>query len=85
MFKMVKLLRNNQAISRIMDIISIHPSALRLVKLVLLYFLYPVHMMACIWYYTASYNSKPDCWAAGVGLFEQDAMTKYMVSFYWSM
>ena len=41
--------------------------------------------MACIWFYIASFNSKPDCWAAGLDLFETGTWYKYLVSLYWSM
>ena len=71
MFKMIKLLRNNEALSTFVDVLNMHPAVSRLTKLVLLYFLYPVHIMACLWFYVASFNKDPNCWAEGIGLFTE--------------
>ena len=85
MFKMVRLLRNNETLSTFFDLLSVHPAVLRLLKLVFVYFLYPVHIMGCIWFYVASFNNDPGCWASGQNLFEEGPDIQYLVSFYWSM
>ena len=85
MFKMIRLLKNNETLNQLFEIINIHPAAMRLLKIVLLLFIYPVHIMACLWFYVASFNKDPGCWANGIGLFEENRHRQYLVSIYWSM
>ena len=68
-----------------MEVINIHPAAMRLLKILILLFLYPVHIMACLWFYVANFNQDPGCWANGIGLFEETRNRQYLVSIYWSM
>ena len=82
---MVRLLRNNEQFSTFFEMMQVQPAVLRLTKLVLVYFLYPVHIMACLWFYVASFNNDPNCWANGIGLFDATAGSQYLVSFYWAM
>ena len=85
MFKMLRILRNNEALSTFIELLQVNATASRLLKLVVIYFLYPVHIMACLWFYVASFNGDPDNWAEGLGLFAMDWHMQYIVSFYWSM
>ena len=71
MFKMMRLLKNNETLNRLFEIINIHPAAMRLLKILIILFLYPVHIMACLWFYVASFYGDPNSWANGIGLFEE--------------
>jgi len=85
MFKMVRLVRNNESLNTFFELLSVHPAVLRLLKLVFLYFLYPVHVMSCIWFYVADFNNSKDNWASKLGLMDESTDMQYIVSFYWSM
>ena len=85
MFKMLRVLRHNETLSTFIELLQVNPTASRLLKLVIVYFLYPVHIMACVWFYVASFNRDPNSWAEGVGLFQDPWNMQYLVSFYWSM
>ena len=41
--------------------------------------------MACLWFYVASFNNDPNCWANSIGLFDVGRSYQYLVSFYWAM
>ena len=70
MFKMLRLLSHNKTISGFAELLAFHPASMRLAKLLVIYFLFPLHIMSCLWFYVASFNQDPGNWAEGIGLFE---------------
>ena len=52
----------------------------------LLFFLLMIsHSIACFWHYISFHNQKYNTWIKQIGIQEEDAITRYVYSFYWSV
>lgn len=48
--------------------------------------LFITHLVACLWYLQAKYTDfEDDCWVIKEGMYGQDVLSLYIVSFYWAL
>jgi len=84
-FKAIKQTSDFSCFARVQDFISLKHSAMRLISFALTV-LICVHLMACLWYFTATLEGlSPECWVYHFGFQDKDATTLYIASFYWAV
>jgi hypothetical protein len=84
MFKLVKMVKNNQSLSQIIDVFAMNPATLRLTKTMIGTF-YLVHLMACLWFGIANFGGfQENCWVVQNDLHESSYGNQYLVSVYWT-
>lgn len=72
---MMRLLKYNRNIKRILDKMKMNPGYVRMVTLTLTV-LFLVHLVSCFYYMVVSFNDfEPDCWVVIHGLLDEDNLT----------
>ena len=84
LFKALKQTSEIGCMAKIQDFVSLKHSAMRLISFFLTV-LICVHLMSCLWYFTATLEGlSPDCWVYKFDFQDKDASTLYIASFYWA-
>ena len=84
LFKMVRLLKYNRNIKRLMEKIKIHPASVRMITLTMTV-CFLVHLISCFYFMIVSFNDfEPDCWIVKQGLIDADNFTQYISAMYWA-
>ena len=81
--KMLRVLKNSSLIMDLIELVRVTPAVKRLMK-TLFGVAYLVHLFACIWFFTAVFTRKYDSWVDMMGLWDESANFKYLVSIYWA-
>ena len=81
--KMLRVFKNSNLIMGLIDAVHVTPAVTRLMK-TLFGVVYLVHLFACIWFFTAGFTRKYDSWVDMLGLWDEPANFKYLVSVYWA-
>jgi CRP-like cAMP-binding protein len=85
LFKALKQTSDVGCMAKVQDFVSLKHSAMRLISFAMTV-LICVHLMACLWYFTATMEGlSPDCWVYYFGFQDKDALTLYIASFYWAV
>lgn len=85
LLKMFKHYKNSEILEKIKDFFNIKPGVMKLITLSLSILLC-VHLMACFWYYSAKIEGfNPQTWVARSGIYQNDNISLYIVSLYWSI
>lgn len=65
---MVRMLKYNKSIKKMMNIMRMNPGITKMIKVALTVF-FLVHLMTCFWYLTAKFQDfPPECWVVKAGL-----------------
>jgi hypothetical protein len=81
---MVRLLKYNRNIKRLMEKVKIHPASVRMITLTMTV-CFLVHLISCFYFMIVSFNDfEPGCWIVVHGLIDADNFTQYISAMYWA-
>lgn len=84
LFKMVRLLKYNRNIKRLMEKLKMNPAYMRMITLTLTV-VFMVHLVSCFYYMIVAFSDfEPDCWIVIHGLIDSDNFTQYISAMYWA-
>ena len=81
---MVRLLKYNRNIKRLMEKVKMHPASVRMITLTMTV-CFLVHLISCFYFMIVSFNDfEPGCWIVVHGLIDADNFTQYISAMYWA-
>jgi hypothetical protein len=84
LFKMIRLLKYNRNIKRLMEKMRMNPAYVRMTTLTLTV-TFLVHLVSCFYFMIVSFSDfDPQCWIVIHGLIDADNFTQYISAMYWA-
>ena len=81
---MIRLLKYNRNIKRLLDQMKMNPGYIRMITLTATV-LFLVHLVSCFYFMLVSFNDfDPNCWIFIHGMIDSDTFTQYISAMYWA-
>ena len=81
---MVRLLKFNANIKKILDLLNMNPGITKMITVAVTVF-FLVHLISCFWFLTAKFEDfSPNTWVVLTQLQDSSPTSQYLASMYWA-